>query len=214
MVLFAIRDPRLGAAYALLCLIVQLCVPLPAGADEQAAEKAVVYLTPAQFDAWVVNSGGDGDNSKASNGEESSVKNRSKKKKKTTQQYWLVEFYVTWSSECTEMARVFAQLALAYACGEGSAESEAAVPVGDGLRFAKIDVARYPGMASRFGINTNVTSKQLPTFVLFTNGVETKRIPEVSSKGTVLKVRVDGAILEKEFELANLRSQVLAKGGE
>jgi hypothetical protein len=90
---------------------------------------------------------------------------------------WLVEFYAVWAQPCTDLYPVFAGLSNVY--------------TSERLSFAKIDVSRYPTLASQFRIDTSGSTKQLPTLVLFADGKEVKRMPEVSRDGKVGTARFD-----------------------
>ncbi|CAG9460404.1 unnamed protein product [Pedinophyceae sp. YPF-701] len=84
---------------------------------------------------------------------------------------WLVEFYATWHPVCVALEPIFASLSVQYGC--------------ECLRFAKVDVGRYPGLARDFGVDVSGQSKQLPTLVFFEHGKEVARIPHVFSDGSV-----------------------------
>jgi len=76
---------------------------------------------------------------------------------------YLVEFYATWSSPCSYFAETFAEISLSYSH--------------EYLKFGKLDVGRYPSAARRYHIDSGVRSKQLPTLILFADGVEKLRRP-------------------------------------
>jgi len=76
---------------------------------------------------------------------------------------WLVEFYAPWSPPCSRFAEPFAELSLAY----GS----------DALKFGKINASAYEVVAQKYKVDTAVTSKNLPTVILFENGKEKMRRP-------------------------------------
>lgn len=54
------------------------------------------------------------------------------------------------------------------------------------LRFGKIDVARCPKLAETYGIETSVTTKTLPTMILFKDGVEYMRRPLKDSRNRTI----------------------------
>uniref|UniRef100_A0A915JMP2 Thioredoxin domain-containing protein n=1 Tax=Romanomermis culicivorax TaxID=13658 RepID=A0A915JMP2_ROMCU len=80
---------------------------------------------------------------------------------------WVVQFFAGWSPLCRQVTPVFAQLSNEYALKN--------------LRFAKMDISRYPKEAEKFRINIHPTSRQLPTVSLFQNGKEVKRRPTIDS---------------------------------
>lgn len=55
------------------------------------------------------------------------------------------------------------------------------------LKFGKIDVSRYPDAAKKYNINDASLSRQLPTVIMFKNGIEEVRRPMYDSKGKVFK---------------------------
>lgn len=81
---------------------------------------------------------------------------------------WVVAFYALWSPACVQMAPAFAQLAARYAL--------------DNLRFAKLDVTRFPEIAHEHHISTTALSRQLPTVLVFKNGRVAARRPDVEGK--------------------------------
>ncbi len=108
---------------------------------------------------------------------------------------WVVLLLAEWSPPCAHFAPAFARLAQEH--GGGGAE-------GAPLRFGTLDLARWPGLAQRYGLDLNgaqthahaeairisrppltriwhprgsATSSQLPTVVLFDNGAEVDRLP-------------------------------------
>lgn len=101
---------------------------------------------------------------------------------------WLVCFYATWSPPCNDFAPVFAELSNKF-----SGLSN--------LKFAKFDCNLFPEIAKKHNISTSSLSKQLPTVVLFENGVETKRRPFIDSKGNVFKFIFSYENVVKEFNL-------------
>uniref|UniRef100_F1LE08 Thioredoxin-related transmembrane protein 2 n=1 Tax=Ascaris suum TaxID=6253 RepID=F1LE08_ASCSU len=108
---------------------------------------------------------------------------------------WLVQFYTTWSPECKHIAPVFAQLSERFALPN--------------LRFAKLDVGRWPKEAERFRINTHPASRQLPTMSLFKDGKEVMRRPTIQNKRAIPFVFTqDNCILE--FDINNLFNECKA----
>lgn len=55
------------------------------------------------------------------------------------------------------------------------------------LRFGKIDISRYPDAAIKYNISDSSLSRQLPTVIMFKNGVEELRRPTYDSKGKIFK---------------------------
>lgn len=85
---------------------------------------------------------------------------------------WLIEFYATWNPDCNEFAGVFGELSAKYA--------------NKNLRFGKIDVARSAKIAEKYNIAASVTSRTLPTLILFKDGREYIRRPLIDSRERVV----------------------------
>ena len=93
---------------------------------------------------------------------------------------WLVLFYTAWSPPCSHISPLFSSLSIHYNCSL--------------LRFARLDVGRWPRVASdkRFDINISVNgnSKQLPTLIMYNSrGAEIGRVPHVYSDGRIARGR-------------------------
>jgi thiol-disulfide isomerase/thioredoxin len=85
---------------------------------------------------------------------------------------WLIEFYATWNPDCNEFAGVFGELSAKYA--------------NKNLKFGKIDVARSPKIADKYNIIASVTSRTLPTLILFRDGREFMRRPLIDTRERVV----------------------------
>ena len=103
----------------------------------------------------------------------------------------LVEFYTVWSPPCKKLAEPFAEVSLRFDHKY--------------LKFGKIDLGRYPAMAQMHNIDDSVTSKQLPTLILFQDGKEVKRRP-VKSAGRDGKVFPFGFTKENIANAFELKS--------
>lgn len=105
---------------------------------------------------------------------------------------WLVQFYTTWSAECKHVTPVFAALSERFHLPN--------------LRFAKLDIGRYPKEAERFRINIHPASKQLPTISLFKDGKEVMRRPTIRDKRAIpFLFTEENCILE--YDLNNLHQE-------
>jgi thiol-disulfide isomerase/thioredoxin len=106
---------------------------------------------------------------------------------------WFVCFYAPWSPPCQNFSSVFVDLSTRF----GDLKT---------FKFVKFDVNRYQAEAIKFKIDTTTFSKQLPTVVLFQDGKEVKRRPQIDVKGRVLdKQRLLTAdYLINEFGLAEI----------
>lgn len=77
----------------------------------------------------------------------------------------VVWFHATWSPRCTQFAPILAELTSKYKHVR--------------MRFCKLDLSRWPGMADRYNISMAPSSVQLPTVICFRQGVESDRIPSL-----------------------------------
>lgn len=53
-------------------------------------------------------------------------------------------------------------------------------------KFGKVELSRNPGVATKYKINTSPLSKQMPTLILFKNGLEVMRRPVVNERGKLV----------------------------
>uniref|UniRef100_UPI00358FD752 thioredoxin-related transmembrane protein 2-like n=2 Tax=Myxine glutinosa TaxID=7769 RepID=UPI00358FD752 len=111
---------------------------------------------------------------------------------------WLVEFFANWAPECQSFAPVFANISLQYNC--------------PGLHFGKIDVGRYAEMAQRFAISTSPLRPHLPALVLFRDGREIQRRPQVDKRGKVCPWTLSEENIIREFDLNEIYAESKQKG--
>uniref|UniRef100_A0A1E1XS22 Putative thioredoxin-like protein n=1 Tax=Amblyomma sculptum TaxID=1581419 RepID=A0A1E1XS22_AMBSC len=105
---------------------------------------------------------------------------------------WLVAFYALWSPACVQMAPAFAQLAARYAL--------------DNLRFAKLDVTRFPDLAHEHHVSTTPLSRQLPTVLLFRGGRVAARRPDAQG-GRLAPFVFSEENMAAAFDLNNLHRE-------
>ncbi|KAJ5078126.1 hypothetical protein M0811_05384 [Anaeramoeba ignava] len=98
----------------------------------------------------------------------------------------LVEFYATWASRCKALSSIFAQLSLQF----------------PGINFAKIDVSFNKVLTRQFDISDSSLADKLPTFILFVDKKEVKRIPNFNQKAKDCNFKPK--FLIKFFDLDNL----------
>lgn len=82
---------------------------------------------------------------------------------------WIVAFYTVWNPACVNFAPIFSELSAEY-CLEN-------------LRFGKVDVGRFHETGKKYHVSDSSLSRQLPTIILFKNGKEVLRRPNVDNKG-------------------------------
>ncbi|KAI8145944.1 thioredoxin-like protein [Fennellomyces sp. T-0311] len=132
------------------------------------------------------------------------VSSKSKGKGKATQftKYWVVMLYANWSLACLNFEAVLAKLSLQYGASH--------------IKFGKIDIDIYPDLADEYGISRDPASFDLPTLLLFRDGAQIRRLPEltgpddskpnkaaVSAKDTITRIgwSKKGATVVKAFHL-------------
>lgn len=138
---------------------------------------------------------------------------------------WVVLLQVPWHGDCVNFAPAFADLARTYGGGGGA------------LRFATLDLARWPGLAQRYGVDLNgahppyrsccaadrlrlrrlgrpraATTSQLPTVVLYEGGAEVDRLPRKKAGGGVAKGRWKADDVVRIFDLPKRAG--VEKGGK
>ena len=77
----------------------------------------------------------------------------------------------------------------------------------ESLQFGKIDVNKWSDLAVENRINVSTSSRQLPTFILFQNGKEVMRSPQITDAGKVIKTVLDRV---RESLLCCLKCMVVA----
>ena len=162
-----------GAYMLLYAAVFVLCTqPKYSGPD------SLHYFTPATFEEIVIRNKG--------RVQEASAKGPGAAQA-SAPAMWLVEFYASWSPPCIQIEPLIADISLRYT-----------TPL---VKFAKLDVGRWPHVAKRYHIHVGGTSKQLPTFIMFREGEEIGRSPHVFRDGSVAKGRYRKQDIIKAFEL-------------
>lgn len=110
---------------------------------------------------------------------------------------WIVEFYASWSPPCVNLEPTYAALSCKY----GS----------ENLKFAKLDLMRWPKTGEEYGINVSGTSKQLPTLILFEKGVEVVRVPHMYKDGRIARARLRKEDLIAAFSLDDRKKKETIK---
>ncbi|CAD5216130.1 unnamed protein product [Bursaphelenchus okinawaensis] len=110
---------------------------------------------------------------------------------------WVVQFYSVWSTECKYLTPVFSTLADKYALPN--------------LRFAKLDVGRYPKEGERFRINTHALSKQLPSISVIKSGQQVNRRPMIGENKRAIPFKFTEENCIREFELNELYKECKEK---
>jgi thioredoxin-related transmembrane protein 2 len=186
LVLWFAVDWRVSAWYAVLVAFTFVAFPQPLYTGPQNIE----YLSEAQFEQVVL--------LEHVVGKQRTAKKRKKKKQDGDRndddaimsQIWLVEFYTSWSPLCKQLAPLIAELSLRYGGGAGS------------VRFAKVDVQRYPNVATKLRIDTASTSIQLPSLIMFRRGKELQRLPVIhAASGVVVRAKFTRKQIEQHFDL-------------
>ena len=100
---------------------------------------------------------------------------------------WVVTFYAGWSPPCVYLEPVVAELSLKYST--------------EALRFAKLDLGRWPHVGQQQNIQVHPNSDQLPTLIMFDGGKEVARIPHVFADNSVARGRFRKNDIVKGFDL-------------
>uniref|UniRef100_A0A5B7BV24 Putative thioredoxin-related transmembrane protein 2 n=1 Tax=Davidia involucrata TaxID=16924 RepID=A0A5B7BV24_DAVIN len=103
-----------------------------------------------------------------------------------TSRFWLVEFRALSSSICVRTSRFFPELSITYS--------------NKNLSFGIVDLGLFPNVAGKFGISLGSTG-QLPMYLLFENGVEVTRFPEVDFEAKTSNPPLTKKFLCQHFEL-------------
>ncbi|XP_039259956.1 thioredoxin-related transmembrane protein 2-like [Styela clava] len=111
---------------------------------------------------------------------------------------WVIEFFTTWSPQCHSVAPVIASLAKEYTT--------------DFLRFAKIDVGRYPDAATKYGVSTSSMSRQLPTLIVFKDFKPVNWRPMIGKNNKFIKYSFTEENVIRDFCLNTLYEESKKKG--
>eukprot|EP00897_Mesotaenium_endlicherianum_P005595 jgi/Mesen1/5063/ME000252S04171 len=104
------------------------------------------------------------------------------------QSAWLVMCCAHWVPACGHLESLFAELSTEYASSA--------------LHFGRLDLACFPTAADQLLLDSGAFSGQLPAFLMFENGVETKRLPRFGSASSFFPVPpVHKEDLVRTFEL-------------
>lgn len=103
---------------------------------------------------------------------------------------WIVLFYAHWAYDCNQFMVLYSELSLLF----GS----------ENLKFGKVNAAYSAHLSMKYNISLRVTTKQLPTVILFQHGKEVCRTPEIDSDGNVKKMIMSGENLVNLFDLKTL----------
>ncbi|OQR90923.1 hypothetical protein ACHHYP_05133 [Achlya hypogyna] len=107
---------------------------------------------------------------------------------------WIVYFYADWCEDCLHQDAMYANLSLKHAS--------------DTVKFGRVDVEKYPGLAKKFNIDTAATSTvQLPTMILFEDGVEAKRLPKLDENKKAVKTLLNNHGVELYFDLQGTKTE-------
>ncbi|KAI5669193.1 hypothetical protein M9H77_19046 [Catharanthus roseus] len=106
-----------------------------------------------------------------------------------TSRFWLVEFRALSTFSCVSTSSFFPELSITYS--------------NKNLSFGIVDLGLFPNAAEKFGIPL-VSLNQLPIYILFENGTEVSRFPEVDFEPKVFSAPLTKKVLCKHFELDKL----------
>lgn len=106
---------------------------------------------------------------------------------------WMIEFYVQWSPNCHAVSPVISNLAKEYST--------------DFLKWAKIDVGRYPEAAKKYGLSTSTMSRQLPTLITFENQKPRNWRPMIGKNNKFIKYSFTEENIIRDFALNTLLAE-------
>lgn len=102
---------------------------------------------------------------------------------------WVVLFRADWSQRSLHLEPTFADLSLTYAEKAAADDDKGDDDTRDDVRFAVVDVGRFPSVAERLGIRLDLVGaqSQVPSVVLFERGEERARLPRAYLEGARVK---------------------------
>ncbi|KAG2172867.1 hypothetical protein INT43_000217, partial [Umbelopsis isabellina] len=87
--------------------------------------------------------------------------------------YWVILLYANWSVASRNFEAVLAGLSLRYD--------------GPNIKFGKVDIDLYPAVASKYHISGEAAAFDLPTLILFKDGKELTRLPQLVASQRAIK---------------------------
>ncbi|CAN8070236.1 unnamed protein product [Agarophyton chilense] len=79
--------------------------------------------------------------------------------------------HATWSARCSQLVPVLASLAKTYKHPR--------------VRFARVDISKFPALSDTLSVSVSPASKQLPTVICYKQGKEVARIPQMDQSGNL-----------------------------
>lgn len=102
---------------------------------------------------------------------------------------WVVVFHADWCPKATSLYPLFAKLSVKEVDPERR-------------KWARLDLEQFPQFAKEFSIDLDpLTTKQLPTVIVFYKGKEERRLPLFTSSGQVVDCAFSEQTLTKVLEL-------------
>ncbi|KAF4517258.1 hypothetical protein B566_EDAN011643 [Ephemera danica] len=108
---------------------------------------------------------------------------------------WLVCFYTVWNPSCVNFAPIYAQLSAEYAL--------------DNFKFGKIDIGRFPEVGRKHRVSDAALSRQLPTVILFKEGKEVIRRPDIDASNKLRTFYFKDDNVKAAFDLNNVYAECL-----
>lgn len=98
--------------------------------------------------------------------------------------YWVILIYANWSVASRNFEAVLAGLSLRYD--------------GPNVKFGKVDIDLYPAVASKYHISGEAAAFDLPTLILFKDGKEVTRLPQLVASQRAIKGKDTTAELSRK----------------
>jgi thiol-disulfide isomerase/thioredoxin len=106
--------------------------------------------------------------------------------KRQNQQHSLVMFHNKWDAKCHFFEPQFCELSLAH----------------PGIKFGSLDVADCSDLAKTFLIeDENDEPQQLPVLIMFRNGQEVRRLPQIDDSGKAIECSIHKDVVIHHFDL-------------
>lgn len=106
---------------------------------------------------------------------------------------YVVWLHATWSARCSQLSPILASLAKSYSHPR--------------LRFARLDVSKFPATAEKLGVSVSAASKELPAIICFNQGKEVARIPITDARGNIPKQWIRGFTATQVAEQLDLNKE-------
>ena len=115
--------------------------------------------------------------------------------------YYLVMFHNKWDAKCHFFEPQFCNLSMTY--DDNNADDDHTENRSTRIKFASLDIANCPDLACTLLIVDEQSGEpqQLPALIMFQNGQEVRRLPQVNDMGKAIQCSIHEDVVIRHFDL-------------